>query len=61
MSAAQLPFVVLEVADSRVEREGTISQLLKRGRDVRRGHLIVFYAFYCGQSGTALLGYNGYE
>ena len=61
MSAAQLPFIVLDATDSGVEREGTISQLLKRRRNVRRGHLIVFYAFWCGQSGTASLGYNGYE
>jgi hypothetical protein len=36
---------VLDVADRGVEREGTISQLLKGRRNVRRGHLIVFYAF----------------
>jgi hypothetical protein len=52
---------VLDVADGRVEREGTVSQLLQRRRNVRRGHLIVFYAFCRGQSGMAALGYNGYQ
>ena len=61
MSAAQLPLVVLDVADGGVEREGTISQLLKRRRNVRRGHFIVFYAFCGGPSDRGLLRYNGYE
>ena len=61
MGAAQLPFIVLDIADGRVEREGTISQLLERRRNVRRGHLIVFYAFCGGRSDGALLRYNGYE
>jgi hypothetical protein len=52
---------VLDVADGGVEREGTISQLLKRCRNVRHGHLIIFYAFRCGESRTALLRYNGYQ
>jgi len=67
MSAAELPLVVLDVPDGRVEREGTISQLLKRRRNVRCGHLIVFYAFYLGgsprksRSGATRLRYNGYQ
>jgi hypothetical protein len=61
VSAAELPLIVLGVADSRVKRERAISQLLKRRRNVRRGHLIVFYAFSCGQSGMAAVGYNGYQ
>jgi hypothetical protein len=56
---------VLDVADGRVEREGTISQLLKRRRNVRRGHLLVFYVFSGARSGRGPRWhdsrYNGYQ
>lgn len=42
MGAAELPLIVLDAADGRVEGERAISQLLKRRRNVRSGHLIVF-------------------
>ncbi len=61
MRTAELPLVVLDIADGGVEREGTISQLFKRRRNVRRRHLIVFYAVCGGRFERTQLRYNGYQ
>ena len=48
--AAELPLVVLNALDGRVEGKRAMAQLFQRRRNVRRGHFVFI-----------LLGYNGYK